>query len=90
MGEKLLSKALEEMSRRRFLEAMGVTGLALAGLSLADKKAAAAEPLAIGDLQQGEDVFAYIARVKGGFDQTLYQQVIGAANAFKEAMRPSA
>lgn len=84
MGEKLLSKALEEMSRRRFLEAMGVTGLALAGLSLADKKAAAAEPVAIGDLQLGEDVFAYIARVKGGFDQTLYQQVIGAANAFKE------
>ena len=84
MGEKLLSKALEEMSRRRFLEAMGVTGLALAGLSLAAKKAAAAEPVAIGDLQLGEDVFAYIARVKGGFDQTLYQQVIGAANAFKE------
>ncbi|RPJ15859.1 MAG: ethanolamine ammonia-lyase subunit EutB [Deltaproteobacteria bacterium] len=84
MGEKLLSKALEEMSRRRFLEAVGVTGLALAGLSLAAKKAAAAEPVAIGDLQQGEDVFAYIARVKGGFDQTLYQQVIGAANAFKE------
>ena len=84
MGEKLLSKALEEMSRRRFLEAMGVTGLALAGLSLADKKAAAAEPVAIGDLQLGEDVFAYIARVKGGFDQTLYQQVIGAANEFKE------
>src|SRR5512139_385032 len=84
MGGKLLSKALEEMSRRRFLEAMGVTGLALAGLSLADKKAAAAEPVAIGDLQLGEDVFAYIARVKGGFDQTLYQQVIGAANAFKE------
>ena len=84
MGEKLLSKALEEMSRRRFLEAVGVTGLALAGLSLAAKKAAAAEPVAIGDLQLGEDVFAYIARVKGGFDQTLYQQVIGAANAFKE------
>jgi ethanolamine ammonia-lyase large subunit len=84
MGEKLLSKALEEMSRRRFLEAMGVTGLALAGLSIAAKKAAAVEPVAIGDLQLGEDVFAYIARVKGGFDQTLYQQVIGAANAFKE------
>ena len=61
MGGKLLSKALEEMSRRRFLEAVGVTGLALAGLSLAAKKAAAAEPVAIGDLQLGEDVFAYIA-----------------------------
>ena len=39
MGEKLLAKTLEEMSRRRFLEAMGVTGLALVGLSLAGKKA---------------------------------------------------
>jgi len=84
MGGNLLSKALEEMSRRRFLEAMGGTGLALAGLSLADKKAAAAELVAIGDLPLGEDVFAYIARVKGGFDQSLYRQVIGAANAFKE------
>jgi ethanolamine ammonia-lyase large subunit len=84
MGGKLLSKALEEMSRRRFIEAVGITGLALAGLPLAARKAAAAEPVAIGDLHLGEDVFAYIARVKGGFDQTLYQQVIGAANAFKE------
>lgn len=29
-------------------------------------------------------MFSYISRVKGGFDQTLYQQVLGAANAFKE------
>ncbi|MCD6534158.1 MAG: ethanolamine ammonia-lyase subunit EutB [Deltaproteobacteria bacterium] len=32
----------------------------------------------------GEDVFAYVNRVKGKFDLTLYQQVMGAANAFKE------
>ncbi|WAC09159.1 MAG: ethanolamine ammonia-lyase subunit EutB [Thermodesulfobacteriota bacterium] len=38
----------------------------------------------IKDVKPGEDVFSYIAREKGGFDQTLYQQVIGAANAFKE------
>jgi len=38
----------------------------------------------IKDVKPGEDVFGYITRVKGGFDQTLYQQVIGAANAFKE------
>jgi len=31
-----------------------------------------------------EDVFAYIDRLKGSFDQTLYQHVIGASNAFKE------
>ncbi len=36
------------------------------------------------DAQKGEDVFSYVKRVKGGFDQTLYQQVIGAANPYKE------
>ena len=40
--------------------------------------------IAIKDVKPGEDVFKYIERVKGSFDQTLYQQVIGAANAFKE------
>jgi len=38
----------------------------------------------IRDVKPGEDVFKYIQRVKGSFDQKLYQQVIGAANAFKE------
>ena len=40
--------------------------------------------IAIKDIKPGENVFKYIERVKGSFDQTLYQQVIGAANAFKE------
>jgi ethanolamine ammonia-lyase large subunit len=38
----------------------------------------------IKDVKPGEDVFKYVTRVKGSFDQKLYQQVIGAANAFKE------
>jgi ethanolamine ammonia-lyase large subunit len=40
--------------------------------------------VAIKDVKPGEDVFKYIQRVKGSFDQTLYQQVIGASNPFKE------
>ena len=44
----------------------------------------AAGTIAIAEVRPGEDVFAYISRVQGGFDQTLYQQVIGAANDFKE------
>ncbi len=40
--------------------------------------------VAIKDVKPGEDVFKYIERVKGSFDQTLYQQIIGAGNAFKE------
>jgi len=40
--------------------------------------------IAIKDVKPKEDVFQYIQRVKGQFDQELYKKVIGAANAFKE------
>lgn len=42
------------------------------------------DAVTIGSVHPGEDVFKYLERVKGGFDQTLYQQVMGAANAYKE------
>ncbi len=32
----------------------------------------------------GEDLFAYLTRVRGGFDEALYRRVVGAASAFKE------
>jgi len=38
----------------------------------------------IKDVKPGEDVFQYVNRIKGSFDLTLYQQVIGAANPYKE------
>lgn len=38
----------------------------------------------IRDVRPGEDVFKYVQRTKGKFDQTLYQQVVGAAAVFKE------
>ncbi len=45
---------------------------------------ALSEAVTIEQINSGEDLFAYISRIKGGFDQTLYQQVMGAANTFKE------
>jgi len=33
---------------------------------------------------KGEDVFGYIQRERGAFDNTLYKQILGAANEFKE------
>ncbi|MGB8717994.1 MAG: ethanolamine ammonia-lyase subunit EutB, partial [Desulfobacterales bacterium] len=74
----------EGLSRRKFLGMMGAAGIALAAYPLAVGPAAAGEAIQIEDPTPGEDVFVYIRRVKGGFDQTLFQQVIGAANAFKE------
>ncbi|MGE4492933.1 MAG: ethanolamine ammonia-lyase [Syntrophotalea sp.] len=46
--------------------------------------ASLAGAVTVSDVKPGEDVFAYVTRVKGQFDQTLYQQVVGAANSFKE------
>ncbi len=83
MDEKLLLDEYTGVSRRNFLLLLGVAGASLAGCSMATKSAGV-EPIAIKDFKQNEDVFAYISRKKGGFDQTLYQQMIGAANAFKE------
>ena len=40
--------------------------------------------VSIESIRPDQDVFAYVQSVKGGFDQSLYQKVIGAANAFKE------
>ncbi len=83
MDKNWLQNEQEGIHRRTFLAMMGVGGTALAGLTLAAKRAAA-EAIKIQEMKKGEDVFAYIKRIKGKFDQTLYQQVIGAANDFKE------
>lgn len=40
--------------------------------------------VSIKEITPNEDIFGYIARVKGSFDQKLYRQLIGAANEFKE------
>lgn len=40
--------------------------------------------VAVRDAKPGEDVFRYVERIKGKFDHTFYQQVIGAANPYKE------
>ena len=83
MDKNLLPNEQEGIHRRTFLAMMGVAGATFAGLTLTAKRAAA-EAITIQGVKKGEDVFAYLKRIKGKFDQTLYQQVIGAANDFKE------
>ncbi|MEZ4601676.1 MAG: ethanolamine ammonia-lyase [Syntrophotaleaceae bacterium] len=46
--------------------------------------AGVAGAVTISSVKPGEDVLQYVKRSKGQFDHTFYQQVIGAANAFKE------
>src|SRR6185295_1927922 len=40
--------------------------------------------VSIPDPRTGEDVFAWLARVHGGYDVVKYRQVLGAANPYKE------
>ena len=62
----------------------GAAGVTLATYKAVANAASSAGVIAVKETKPGEDVFAYITRAKGSFDQTLYQQVIGAANDFKE------
>lgn len=72
----------EGLSRRDLLVMTGIA--AAASHSHFARAAPSGRAVVIEAVEQDEDVFAYLSRTRGGFDQTAYQQVIGAANAFKE------
>lgn len=72
----------EGLSRRDLLVMTGIA--AATSYSHFARAAPSGSAVVIEAVEQDEDVFAYVSRIKGGFDQTAYQQVIGAANAFKE------
>lgn len=78
-----LTLAALPLRRRSFL-GMLLGGTAYALLPGCGKPMGMAMGVSIPEVQPGEDVFGYITRVKGSFDQTLYRQILGAANAFKE------
>lgn len=69
------------LHRRRFL-AMGLAGGTLARFAASSTKVAAAIPMT--DAAPGENVIDYILRVRGKWDESLYRQLLGAANEFKE------
>ncbi|AUX76819.1 ethanolamine ammonia-lyase subunit EutB [Sinorhizobium fredii] len=84
MNKGLLFDQHEGISRRDLLVMAGTAAATLASYRPSARAALGEGAFAIEEVKQGEDVFGYIGRIKGGFDQTAYQQVIGAANAFKE------
>ncbi|MBW9065839.1 ethanolamine ammonia-lyase [Rhizobium herbae] len=86
MNKGLLSKGQEGLSRRELLVMVGAAAGTLASYSDA-AWAAEQSTIAVDEVGPGEDIFTYIRRVKGDFDRTLYQQVVGAANDFKEGDR---
>jgi len=44
----------------------------------------AANKVCIPEVSAGEDIFAYIDRVKGSYDHEFYKAILGAANEYKE------
>jgi ethanolamine ammonia-lyase large subunit len=84
MDKERSPKESDRISRRNFLVAMGAAGGVLADYGSTAGAASDGDAVAIKDVKPDEDVFTYIERVNGSFDQTLYRQVIGAANEYKE------
>jgi ethanolamine ammonia-lyase large subunit len=77
------------MSRKEFLQKLGLSGASLfllrpARLPSLNLPVLPAEGVTVDTPERGEDIFSYIRRKKGSMDQQLYQQLVGAANAFKE------
>ncbi len=76
------------MRRRTFLSA-ALLGAASASVACGGdlKKQEIVDPppgVYVPEVKQGEDLFAYMDRTRGGFDQTFYKQLVGAANEYKE------
>ncbi len=79
------------MIREEFIKLSGLAGASVLILNGCDFFVSKNEALAtssggvvIQNPTSGEAIFSYINRVKGEFDITLYRQILGAANEFKE------
>jgi ethanolamine ammonia-lyase large subunit len=81
---------MKDITRKQFIGQIGVVGASFVLFNGCDligggkKKTAVASGVVIDAIKEQETIFSYIQRVKGTFDATLYRQVIGACNAYKE------
>ncbi len=73
------------LNRRRFVQLLALGGVTTPWWRrLRADDDAVPQGVSIGEIELGEDVFGYVRRLRGEFDQTLYRQILGAANEFKE------
>jgi len=80
---------MNRITRKEFLNKMGLIGASAAlfhqkGFSNGTEVVSIKEGVFIGPIRENESVFSYIKRIKGKNDLSLYRQIIGAANTFKE------
>jgi ethanolamine ammonia-lyase large subunit len=77
---------IKTLSRKEFLAQLGILSTStflLQGCDWIPDRKGASLPV-IKAPEGAEDIFTYIQKEKGTLDQTLYRQLIGAANEFKE------
>lgn len=75
------------MERRDFLNKLGMATVSytlVSGKVFGESDYFQFEKIEVPSPLVGEDLFQYIQRQKGSFDVTLYRQLLGAANEFKE------
>jgi ethanolamine ammonia-lyase large subunit len=80
---------MNKISRKKFLSQTGMLSTSIIlgqGCNFLSKPTPNefSEGVLIETPQTGENVFQYVHRIRGKMDQTLYRQIIGAANEFKE------
>ncbi len=68
--------------RRRFLQGVAAATACMTYLPWSSANVLAGVP--VDKPHAGEDVLAYITRQRGGWDEKLFKQLLGAANEFKE------
>jgi len=83
-----IQNQMKKYSRRSFLLRSGLTAgaISLFPFSFCDSptEKLPGTPLKIPLPKAGEDIFSFIRRISGKFDQTLYRVIAGSANPFKE------
>lgn len=76
------------LNRREFVGratcGLGLWYQGLRAVNAANRDATTSKSVAIESIESTDDVFRYVRRAAGRMDQTLYRQVLGAANPFKE------
>jgi ethanolamine ammonia-lyase large subunit len=80
---------MEKISRKTFLTHLGLISTSVflwngCDLSSSNNRNRISKAPVIGKTIGNEDIFSYINRIKGKMNQTLYRQIIGSANEFKE------
>lgn len=78
---------MKEISRKKFIGQAGIIGTSIVlfnSCGLSGAPVEEMEGVVVDTPAAAEDVFSYINRVNGKYDQNLYRQIIGAANEYKE------